>query len=231
MSALLVWLELGLSVPKYDLSGRDSTEPHEGETTLECVPRNGGEKNYLEYIYKAPKLRTICMYGVVYVILGNLSGNAIAFGYYVLNAAGIEGHAPAARGLAVGCLTVACLLHASWRNGGIMVNNALACLKVLILLAIIGIGFAASAGAKFGHGPVHGDTIDPITGKATSNFNTSSSFAHPRHDAASYADSLMFIVYTFSGYEQPFYVSSVPQPNVVASSGQRISISNNLTYL
>ena len=213
MSALLVWLELGLSVPKYDLSGRDSTEPHEGETTLECVPRNGGEKNYLEYIYKAPKLRTICMYGVIYVILGNLSGNAIAFGYYVLNAAGIEGHAPAARGLAIGCLTVACLLHASWRNGGIMVNNALACLKMLILLAVIGIGFAASAGAKFGHGPVHGDTIDPITGKVTSNFDTSSSFAHPRHDAASYTDSILFIVYTFSGYEQPFYVSSVPRPS------------------
>jgi hypothetical protein len=209
MSALLIWLELGLSVPKYDLSGRDSAEPQEGETTLECVPRNGGEKNYLEYIYKAPKLRTICMYGVVYVILGNLSGNAIAFGYYLLNAFGLEGHAPAARGLAVGSLTIACLLHASWRNGGIWVNNIFACLKILILLTVIGIGFAASAGAKFGHGPVHGDTVDPTTGKITSNFDTSSSFAHTRNDVASYANPLLYVVYTFSGYEQPFYVSNV----------------------
>ena len=47
MSALLVWLELGLSIPKFDLHSRDLVEPRQGETTLECVPRNGGEKNYV----------------------------------------------------------------------------------------------------------------------------------------------------------------------------------------
>ena len=146
------------------------------------------------------------MYGVMFVILGNLSGNAIAFGNYVLAAANIESDA-AARGLAVACSTVACLLHGVWRRGGIWVNNGLAALKVLILVAVIGIGFAASAGAKFGHGPVHGETVDSITGQVTPNFDTKSSFAHPNHDAASYASSILFIVYTFSGYEQPFYVS------------------------
>ena len=149
------------------------------------------------------------MYGVVYVILGNLSGNAIAFGIYVLEAAGIKGHDAAVRGLAVAALTAASLLHGVWRNGGIVANNILASLKVLILIAVICIGFAASAGAKFGHGPVHGETVDPATGNATSNFDTHSSFAHARHDAASYADSLIYIVYTYSGYEQPFYVSRV----------------------
>ena len=149
------------------------------------------------------------MYGVVYVILGNLSGNAIAFGIYVLEASGIKGHDAAIRGLAVAALTVACLLHGAWRNGGIVVNNMLASLKVLILIAVICIGFAASAGATFGHGPVHGETVDPTTGKVTSNFDTHSSFTHARHGVASYADSLLFIVYTYSGYEQPFYVSSI----------------------
>ena len=47
MSALLVWLELGLSVPKFDLHSRDLVEPRQGETIFECVPRNGGEKNYV----------------------------------------------------------------------------------------------------------------------------------------------------------------------------------------
>ena len=141
--------------------------------------------------------------------IGNLSGNAIAFGIYVLEAAGIEGHDAAIRGLAVAASTAACLLHGAWRNGGIAVNNMLASLKVLILIAVICIGFAASAGAKFGHGPVHGETVDPTTGNRTSNFDTHTSFTHARHDAASYADSLLFIVYTYSGYEQPFYVSCV----------------------
>ena len=149
------------------------------------------------------------MYGIVFIILGNLSGNAIAFGIYVLEAAGIEGHDAAIRGLAVAASTAACLLHGAWRHGGIAVNNMLASLKVLILIAIICIGFAASAGAKFGHGPVHGETVGSISGNMTSNFDTHTSFSHARHDAASYADSLIFIVYTYSGWEQPFYVSRI----------------------
>ena len=152
------------------------------------------------------------MFAVIYVIIGNLSGNAIAFGIYVLEAAGVERHDSAVRLLAVACLTVACLLHGSWRKGGIVVNNVIALLKVLILLAIAGIGFAASAGASFGHGPVHGRTVDPQTRKSTPNFDTHSSFAHGRKDTASYADSLLFIVYCFSGYEQPFYVSISAYP-------------------
>lgn len=151
-------------------------------------------------------MRTTCLFGVIYIILGNLSGNAVAFGIYVLQAAGVEGKDPLVRGLAVVCLTAACLLHASWRKGGIVVNNGLAVMKVLILVAIIIIGFAASAGASFGHGSVRGETVDPNTQGKTSNFNTHSSFAFARNDPASYSESLLYICYTFSGYEQPFYV-------------------------
>ena len=151
------------------------------------------------------------MYGVIYIILGNLSGNAVAFGVFILEAAGIKGHESTVRGLAVVCLTAACLLHASWRQGGIYVNNLLTMMKVLILLAIIIIGFAASAGASFGHGPVHGETVDPLTRSATSNFDIHSSFSNARNDSASISDAILFIVYTFSGYEQPFYVGTSPQ--------------------
>ena len=56
MSALIVWLELGLSVPKYDLHSRGLVEPRQGETTLECVPRNGGEKNYVSRFPQKKKL-------------------------------------------------------------------------------------------------------------------------------------------------------------------------------
>ncbi|KAL8816447.1 MAG: hypothetical protein Q9223_004542, partial [Gallowayella weberi] len=209
MSALLVWLEFGLSIPKFELPNRDDSDTIiEGGTSLQCVPRNGGEKNYLEYIYKVPKMRTTCIFGVIYVVLGNLSGNAVAFGIYILQAAGIEGNDPTVRGLAVVCLTAACLLHASWRKGGIIVNNLLAVMKALVLVGIIVIGFAASAGASFGHGSVHGETTDPKTQIKTSNFNTHSSFAFARNNPAAYSQSLLYISYTMSGYEQPFYVLS-----------------------
>ncbi|KAL9583922.1 MAG: hypothetical protein Q9212_002420 [Teloschistes hypoglaucus] len=211
MSALLIWLELGLSIPKFELPNRDENDTVQGEgVSLQCVPRNGGEKNYLEYIYRFPKMRaTTCIFGWIYIILGNLSGNAVAFGIYICHAADIEGRDPLVRGLAVVCLTAACLLHASWRKGGILVNNLMAIMKVLVLIAIIIIGFAASAGASFGHGPVHGETIDPKTQSKTSNFSTHSSFAFASNDPASYAESLLYIIFTFSGYEQPFYLCAV----------------------
>ena len=152
------------------------------------------------------------MYGVIYITLGNLSGNAIAFGLYIMEAAGHTGqNNSAVRGLAVLALTFACLLHALWRRGGILFNNLLAIIKVLMLLAVIIIGFCMSAGVSFGNGPVHGETINPNTHKVTSNFNTQTSFSHPSHDPANYANSLLFIVYTFSGYEQPFYVGTNPK--------------------
>lgn len=91
------------------------------------------------------------MYGVIYVTLGNLSGNAIAFGLYVMDAARVTGNDSAVRGLAVISLTFACILHALWRKGGILLNNLLAFIKVSMLLAIIVIGFAVSAGASFGN--------------------------------------------------------------------------------
>ena len=48
MSALFIWLELGLSVPKFELVNREGTETsRHGEESLQCVPRNGGEKNYV----------------------------------------------------------------------------------------------------------------------------------------------------------------------------------------
>ena len=148
------------------------------------------------------------MYGLIYITLGNLSGNAIAFGIFVLEAAGIhEGHDALIRGLAVVCMTAICLLHGSYRQGGIYAMNFLAVFKICILLAIIGIGFAAMGGKTFGYGPVHGQTIvNSAAQSGPSNLGVSTSFAYARRDFANYANSIIFIIYTYSGNEQPFYV-------------------------
>ena len=140
------------------------------------------------------------MYGIVFIILGNLSGNAISFGSLVLHAAGHANPSHGAvLGLAVMSLTVACVLHVCSRRGGILVNNCFAVLKVIILLGIIVLGFSISGGASFG-----GDSSQPA------NFAPLSSFADARSDVASYTDSFLFVTYTYSGFEQPFYVSLDP---------------------
>ena len=157
-------------------------------------------------MFPRPKFLVTCMYGIVFVILGNLSGNAIAFGNYVM----IAGSRPDASkadiiGLAIAALSVAILLHVCSRRGGIIINNLFAVIKVLLLIAIIVMGFIKAGGHKLGG-----------AGKATENFNPQTSFHSGGRGVADYADSFLYIIYAYSGFEQPFYVlSEVSRPRKV----------------
>ncbi len=161
----------------------------------------------LEYIFPRPKFLVTCMYGIVFILLGNLSGNAIAFGNYVMIAAN---HPNASRadiiGLAIAALTVAILLHICSRRGGIIINNLFTVIKVLILIAIIVMGFIKASGHKLGGAD-----------KSTDNFDPRKSFSSShRGGVADYSSSLLYISYTYSGFEQPFYVlSEVSRPRKV----------------
>lgn len=137
------------------------------------------------------------MYGVIFIVLGNLAGNAIAMGQYVMQAAGTPENDAAVRGIAVAALTGACLIHGLWRGGGIALNNILALIKIMTLSAVIIIGFAVAGGASFADGPVHKEAFKT---------NYHRSFTNPSHDAGSYARSIVYVVYSYSGFKQPFYV-------------------------
>jgi len=137
----------------------------------------------------------------MFIVLGNLSGNAIGFGSSVMKAAGYEGHDSAVRGLAVAALTVACLIHAVWRRGGILLNNGFALMKVAILLLIIVAGLASLGGASLGSGPIK-----------TGNFDIHTSFYQPRTDLASYTTTLVYACYPYTGFLQPFYVNHTESP-------------------
>ncbi|KAF2442622.1 amino acid transporter [Karstenula rhodostoma CBS 690.94] len=186
---ILVWLEFGLSIPREHVDGKDH-----------AVPRSGGEKNYLEWVLRRPKFLATCMYGIAFVILGNLSGNAIAFGRYVLLAAGHEdpGTGPVI-GLAIGALTVVALLHAISRRGGIVVNNCFAILKIGILLTIIILGFTVRGGKNFNSEAPrpNGSSLSP-----------GDTFSDTSGALASYTTAFLYVMYTYSGFEQPFYVLS-----------------------
>jgi len=146
------------------------------------------------------------MYGIVFIILGNLSGNAVSFGSYVLDAAG-KPNAPRRDviGIAIGSLSAAILLHICSRRGGILMNNFFAVTKVLVLIAMIILGFIKAGGDRLGGAP-----------PATDNFALNKSFSSDRHDVISYTDSLLYILYTYSGFEQPFYVlTEVARPRKI----------------
>ena len=119
---------------------------------------------------------------------------------YLMRAAGLPDHHAAIRAEAVGALSIACLLHGSWRKAGIVVNNVLAFIKVLMLVAVIVIGFAVGAGASLG---------GRLDGKASreENFSVRTSFDHASGNVGDYSTAILLVIYSFGGFKQPFYVS------------------------
>lgn len=164
----------------------------------------------LEFIYKRtpkndqepakPRYLVRCIYGIAFVALGNLSGNALAFGTFIMKASGSKKSAEEDKGaiiaIAIAAITACVLIHLLSRRGGIIMNNCFAVLKVAILLVIIILGFMKAGGADLG-----GDSP-----KATDNFELDNSFENTVNDVPSIANSLLFVLYTYSGWEQPFHV-------------------------
>ncbi|KAK1750378.1 amino acid/polyamine transporter I [Echria macrotheca] len=111
-----------------------------------AIPRNGGEKNYLEYVFRKPKfLITGCYTGYV-VLLGWASGNSVVFGEYILHAAQVEVTRWNQRGIGLACITAAFLIHGTALKWGIRLQNVLGSIKVIIILIIVVGGWVALAG-------------------------------------------------------------------------------------
>jgi hypothetical protein len=81
--------------------------------TLADVPKF--EFIYTNPVTGRPKFLITCMYGIVFILLGNLSGNAIAFGTYIMEAAGNSNPSKGAViGIAITALTLAIGVHSKY---------------------------------------------------------------------------------------------------------------------
>jgi amino acid transporter len=139
---------------------------------------------------------TTCMFGVVFILLGNLTGNAIQLGIFTMTAAGYDNPSKGSvLGIAVAALTFAVCIHVFSRRGGILMNNAFAIFKVSLVVAIIALGIAWKCGRDFGGGN-------------TQNKNFEKPFSGSSGQLADYVESLLYILFTYSGFKQPFYVLS-----------------------
>ncbi|KAF7886797.1 uncharacterized protein EAF02_003444 [Botrytis sinoallii] len=110
------------------------------------LPRNGGEKNYLEYVFRRPKFLITSMYAMYVVLLGWAGSNSVVFGEYILSAAEVEVTRWNQRGVGVACITAAFLIHGFSVKWGLRLQNLLGVIKLLILLLIIISGFVALGG-------------------------------------------------------------------------------------
>jgi amino acid transporter len=178
----------------------------------------------LEYIFKKPLFLATCTYGIMFIVLGNLAGNAVGLGIYVMTAARPQlldkddSNYPkgAIYGIAILGLTFASSVHIFSRRGGILMNNMFAVVKVGILVVIIFLGIIHSGGKYL---QVSDDTIyqnitvgvdingTSINHAPSINFNPATSFTHI-HNFGNFIQAFIIVLYPYSGYEQPFYVLS-----------------------
>ncbi|KAF7540554.1 hypothetical protein G7054_g1229 [Neopestalotiopsis clavispora] len=162
-----------------------------------AIPLSGGEKNYLERVYRHPRYLATCVLASQMILLGFSSGNSLAFGRYILFASGST--APdgwAARGIGIACATFAVGLHAVFPKWGLRLVNVLGVFKVVVLLLIVFSGFAALAGRRL--------VPDP--------HNFDDAFKFYKGDgwggggAYAYAQALLRIIYSYKGWENANYV-------------------------
>ncbi|KAJ7245611.1 APC amino acid permease [Mycena haematopus] len=110
------------------------------------LPRNGGEKNYLEFIYRRPRFLVSCSFVAYTLIIGSAAANSIVFGEYVLNALDIEPTRFASRLVAILVLTFCLLVHGTLLTFGVRLQNTLGAFKLIILCAISLLGVLSLLG-------------------------------------------------------------------------------------
>ncbi|KAJ7041473.1 APC amino acid permease [Mycena alexandri] len=110
------------------------------------LPRNGGEKNYLEFIYRRPRFLVSCSFVVYTLIIGSAAANSIVFGEYVLHALDIQPTRSGSRLVAVLVLTFCLLVHGTLLKFGVRLQNTLGAFKLLILAAIASLGILSFLG-------------------------------------------------------------------------------------
>ncbi|KAJ2925031.1 hypothetical protein H1R20_g12069, partial [Candolleomyces eurysporus] len=101
------------------------------------LPRSGGEKNYLEFIYRRPRFLVTCVYTVYGLIAGTAAANSVVFSEYLLHALSIAPTFYHTRLTAFSCLTFILVMHgtclAPW---GLRLQNTLGAGKLIVLSII-----------------------------------------------------------------------------------------------
>ncbi|KAL2859838.1 high affinity methionine permease [Aspergillus lucknowensis] len=157
-----------------------------------AIPRNGGEKNYLEYVYKKPKFLATAMFAAYAVLLGWAASNSVVFGEYILNAAELEVDRWNQRGIGLACITAAFLIHAFALKWGLRLQNFLGIIKLLVILIIVVTGWVALGGHT----------------KVETPHNFSNAFEGTTGSGYGIVTALYNIIWSFIGYSNANYALS-----------------------
>lgn len=164
------------------------------------LPISGGERIYLEKIFRSPRMLASCMFMAYVVLLGFSTPNCIVLGEYLLYALGIGTNSWNIRSIAVITITMLCLIHAFYQRLGLRIINILGVSKMLILVVII---LSSLAGMSSGVGKTEKLfdrrlLNDQMLSTAQRNF--SNIWAGSSTDVYDYATALLKVLYCYRGY-------------------------------
>ncbi|KAI5279903.1 hypothetical protein KEM54_003946, partial [Ascosphaera aggregata] len=156
-----------------------------------CSIRNGGEKNYLEYVYSKPAFLTTAIYATYAMCLGWCSSNSVVFGEYILHAAHMPVERWNQRLIGLGCLTTAFIIQSVNVNWGLRMTNMLGLFKFAIVIVII-VGGAMALDGKLKIDEKPDNLIHPFRGSTP--------------NAYGIVTALYSVVFSYIGYANANYV-------------------------
>ncbi|TFK34255.1 high affinity methionine permease [Crucibulum laeve] len=154
-----------------------------------AVPKNGGEKNYLEYLFRKPRFLITSVFAANGVLLAWAAGNSLVFGEYILRAANVEPGRWTLRLVGFACITFALLLHGLALKWGLRLQNFLGIFKIFVLIFVIITGFVALGGHM----------------KVPKPDNFSNAFEGTTANASSFCLSLYNVIWSYIGFSNANY--------------------------
>ncbi|KAF9052140.1 amino acid transporter [Panaeolus papilionaceus] len=154
-------------------------------------PRSGGEKVYLEAVYKKPRFLVTVIFAMNAILLGFTASGCIVFANNILIAAGHSAERWAVRGIALGVIFFATFLHGVTPKFGIWLMNALSMFKVIILLFVVVSGWVVLSGKTH--------IKDPHA-------NFRNAFAGSSHSGNDYATATFKVLFAYTGWSNVNYV-------------------------
>lgn len=166
-----------------------------------AIPRSGGERVYLEQVYRRPHLLASCMFMAYVVLLGFSAPNCIILGEYAVYIAGGIPNGWNARAVAVAAITLSCFIHARVPRIGMKTINFLGITKMLIMVLVVVLGITSIFMGKDYRRQLenHGES-DRLISKTTAQRNFSNIWSGSSTQPYDYATALLKVLYCFRGY-------------------------------
>ncbi|KAI0330740.1 amino acid transporter [Cubamyces sp. BRFM 1775] len=154
-------------------------------------PRSGGEKVYLEAVYKKPKHLATIIFATNAIVLGFTASGCIVFAQNILVSAGHTADRWVTRGIALGVIGFVTLLHGLTPRLGVWVMNGLSVFKIVILLFVVISGWVVLSG--------HTRVQDPHA-------NFRNAFAGSSNSSNDYATATFKVLNAYAGWSNVNYV-------------------------